>query len=649
MTLTILGDPDPPAPAVAEEMTVNNEALKEQTYSIFGDADSWFVSCWPATVEGRNDGDSDDVTREKNPVARSAAPSISTDEVREGPIVAEEANSSVDDAGGRVPILEESDPQMNSIVEPDDSSRQNSEGAAKHNNNGCVPLPTSVPLKRIKRVPSRKIKPSDVETQRKELMNRLKCAIRLHGRYGTSVADVLIEMAEFYQTLSDYQQAQELIKEGLSIYSARFGDYDPRCIDAKIRTAQLHMLQDELDDAMEAFYQAMDLRGALVGEKHESVMEIRSSLAEVLRRKGQMKEAVKEAKRALKGYREIYGDEHPSVCSVVENIAALYAEIGDHDKANGILAEVVKLRIAINGDGHVMVADALMNWAWSFDVMGNSPKAMKIMKQAYGKYLEIEGEIGSSVLKTLDAIGKVYTKMSQYDKAIKAHTRVLTVKKQTLGNDDLETAASYVAVGCALREIGEAQRAVKCMKRASDVYDRQINGKDVQLDGGMLDSLHQVGLTFESIGNYERSLKAFSNEIALRKKENRGGHQIGPIADVLSTMGLIHCKRGNNDDALDCFTKAMVMIEGLEGRKLKFAETLSNAGLALEQMGRVDDACQAYAEAVLIFKADGFDNGHEAMREILQKLSANGDYQVYIDATNKRLPCSLLDRTIVSF
>lgn len=634
---------------------------KEQTDTSLFDAHGWLVSCWPASAnlngmgaaietEERNDGGINGGIHSVQGPAEgdSTAQALPEDEVREDSLgeVQKPASTTGDQTGG---------PPVSGLDDSTEKERPKSAGETSDTkckiNGGSM----SVPLKQLKKALNRKVRgpmPSEMEMQRKEHMASLKCAIRSHGRYDTKVADVLVNVADFYQqALSDPKQARNLQGEALAIYSARLGDYDPRCIETKLRIAQSHAhvrgggddCELDLDEATEVLCHAMNARSALLGESDPSVLDVRRRLADVLRRAGRTREAVREAKRALKGYREEHGDEHPRVCSVVEDIAGLYSQLGEHDKANGILAEVVKLRIAIDGNDHRNVADALMNWAWSFDAMGNVPKAMKIMKQAYGSHLEREGELGASVLRALDAIGKLYSKMSQYDKAIKAHTRVLTVKKQTLGNDNLETAASYVAVGCALREVGETQRAAKCMKRASDIYEKKANSEqDVSVDAALLDSIHQVGLTFQLSGEYEESLEAFSREIALRRKEG-GKQHMHSIAEVLNAMGLVHCKRGSMDEALDCYKKALAMMEELEGRKLKFAETLSNAGLALEQAGRIDDACQAYAEAVLIFRSDGIEKGHEAVDQILEKLRANGNYQIYIDATSKRLPCSLLD------
>lgn len=646
MTSRITATLAAPEPSVsgAEKATIDADPLKEKAEtSIFGDAQGWFISCWPAEVdlaraEERNDDFNNAESAESYQDGGTSPVVILLDEVREDSLVAEKANSVGDEIGSSFSVFGEE------LSGKDPELQKSSWSNAKNKINGRVPDSMSVPLKQIKKAINKKVRPSEVDTQRKEHMANLKYTIRSHGRYDTKVADALVNMAEFHQTLSDHRQARNLLKEALAIFNTRLGDYDPRCIDTQIRLARSLVLGDELDEAMEALCHAMNMRSILHGESHTSVLEVRSTLADVLRRKGRTKEAVKEAKKALKGYREAYGDEHPSVCSVVEDIAGLYAEMDQHDKANGILAEVVKLRIAIDGNDHRNVADALMNWAWSFSSMGNVPKAMKIMKQAYGAHLEREGELGMSVLRALDAIGKLYLEMSQHDKAIKAHTRVLTVKKQTLGNDNLETAASYVAVGRALREIGETQRAAKCMKRASDIYEKKVNEKGVPVNAALLDSIHEVGLTFELSGDYTASLKAFSREIFLRRKE--GGRQhMHSIAEVLNTMGLLHCKRGSVEDALDCFKKSLAMTEEMEGRKLKFAETLSNAGLAYEQAGRIDNACQAYAEAVLIFRSDGIEKGHEAVDNILEKLRANGNYQVYIDATSKRLPCSFLDRS----
>ena len=484
----------------------------------------------------------------------------------------------------------------------------------------------------------------ETESARKEHMINLKSAIDLHGRYNVNVASVFVRVADFYFSLPNYSQALLLQKEALTIYRTKLGDFDPLSIDTKVKIGDILMLQNKLEEALEFFCQTLNMRLALQGELHPSIPELRMRIADILRKKGLPKEAIKEVKRALKVLRETHRDDHPMIANRVEEIVSLYAEMGDHDKVNHILREIVHLKVAKYGRDHPDVADALMNWAWSFDAIGNFAKAIKVMKQAYVINVKNEGEFGLSTAKVLDSIGKLYARAGQNDKAIKAFTRVLTIKKATCGENSTDTAASYVVVGMALRQIGEAERAMKCMSRAIAIYN---NCNDNEGYGDeLLDSLHQIGLSFEVLGDYDEALKAFSHELTLR--EGKRDPDLGRIARNLNAVGVVHCRKSEFDTALRYFIKALSLYQASSGRNSSFADTLFNAGLAHEKLGKHKDACISYTEAIIIYEADGVDEQHPNVVKSMEKLRKIGTEQIFLDhlvrTHGNQLSCTLLDK-----
>jgi len=501
----------------------------------------------------------------------------------------------------------------------------------------------AVPLKKINDM----FKEGRMTEDERKHMSELRSAIKSFGRHDLNVAHTLVTAGDYYTEASDYDRAHSLHKEALTIYSTKLGDHDPRSVDCKVRIARVQLKQGKVDEALESFCQSMHMREALMGDEHPSVSEVRMHVAEIQRGKGHAKMAAREVKKALRGYREAYGDDHPKVADAVESIAELYTDMEEHEKANLIYSEMVKLRAAIDGHESVSVSKAMLKWSWSFEAMGNSSRALKLMKQAYAALVKQEGLAGATTAEALEGVGHIYATIGRKDKAIKAYTRVLNIRRQTLGENDPLTASTFVTIGRTLKEVNQPEKSLKCMKRAMSIYThydktRKKNEKTNEDINAIADSLHKVGLTFEDHGDNSLALKAFSKEMSLRKTAHYVDRK--RVARVLNAVGVIQCKRGKFKNAMEFFTEALANMDTNGGRNATFAATLFNVGLALEKTGEMQKAFQTYAETLMMYKAEGLTEDNPMVSKVINKIKKNPSIQIEVPVSiNGKLPCSLLD------
>jgi len=76
-------------------------------------------------------------------------------------------------------------------------------------------------------------------------------------------------------------------------------------------------------------------------------------------------------------------------------------------------------------------------------------------------------------------------------------------------------------------------------------------------------------------------------------------HQEGKVR---TDLGIVRSKLGQQDEAVEQFKQALVLIRGVGDRPME-AETLPALGDALSAQGRQDAACDAWQRASLIFSA----------------------------------------------
>jgi tetratricopeptide (TPR) repeat protein len=82
----------------------------------------------------------------------------------------------------------------------------------------------------------------------------------------------------------------------------------------------------------------------------------------------------------------------------------------------------------------------------------------------------------------------------------------------------------------------------------------------------------------------------------LRRAEDRPS-----LAKILNNLGLIHARRGNYEEALDAFRRAMTMFEEC-GQKLQMAEQLGNMGSVSRDRKDFGTALGCYQLALNMFQ-----------------------------------------------
>lgn len=479
-----------------------------------------------------------------------------------------------------------------------------------------------------------------VEAKRKELVKALRTNITSHGRYSLQVAQSLVRIGEFHELAGQNETSISLYQEALDIYRSKNGDHDANVTELQLRLGQSQYRLGNYNEALDIFTLVFFMISELSGEYDTTACDARVQIARIIHMKGFHKEAVKELKKALRGYREKHGDEHISVADTVDTIADFYSDSGNHTKANNVRGELVKLRVALHGTKSVEVATALEKWASAHEAIGDINGALGIMKQAYVMFHEIEGAEGINSEGTLEKIGIIYSLLGRSEKAIKAHTSVALTRKMRYGDHSVELAASYLMLGKAYMDDSNPERALKALNRAMSSYNR-ANGSGGEYQIELLDTLHTIGILHQKSENYQKALGCFNNERLVRKETMES--DIMGMANVLRAIGSTYFAMTKYKEAKNACLEALKLYDKAEGRKLLFSENLVMIAEAIEGLKNKEKAMICYKDAVMIFLANGQEEGeNKRMSAAIAKLKNMG-MQVDTVSFSPSLRCSILD------
>lgn len=476
------------------------------------------------------------------------------------------------------------------------------------------------------------------ESKRKSMLKNLKNNIAKHGRYSVEVGATLRDLGRFHESCGQYDVSLTLFEEALDIFSTKYGDHDKSVVDMQICLARV---QDRIGNdsmALKWYSKALFMIVDSADETDLDACNIRVAVSKIIQEKGFHKEAIKELKMALKGYRQTHGDEHVTVAETVDLIADYYTDSGNHGKANNVRGELVKLRVALHGNKSSEVADALKKWAMCHEDLDDLSNALKIMKQSYVMFHDVEGSDGINAEETLEQIGFLYSKMGRAEKAIKAHTSVALTRKNRYGEQSVELAASYLILGRAYLDDNNPERGLKALNRAMTCYGKANEANNDHI-AELMETLHTIGELHLKTKDAKKAVKTFQKEKSVRTKYMEYD-QLG-IAATYASLGVAHSKCKQVDEAKEAFIEALQIYDRLDGRKTSFAETLYACGKAFQVGDDEDRAFLCFKEAAQIFMANGYNDDHLPMKETTMRLLELG----LNDLTSlvPSLRCQLLD------
>jgi tetratricopeptide (TPR) repeat protein len=458
--------------------------------------------------------------------------------------------------------------------------------------------------------------PESIDTRRNLLIKELRQAVSTHGRYDIRCANISAALGDLLGESGQHEQAIKLHKDAVTIYSCKLGDDHTTTTNAKICLGTVLEKAGLYDEAINMYYIATSMRRSVLGEQDPSVADGFIYMAHALRKKTEYSQSIKELKRALKIYREALGDAHEKVSAAVDEIASLYVTIGDFGKASAILEEVVKLKAATLGAGHKAVGATLSSLATTYECSSEFEKAMKALKKAYKIYTDLGGFSCEEATTVLNRMAQLYEATGDYHRAAIAYLGVLRGRKVINGSQDLVVGETYYRLGCALRQTGQLDKALKCMKEALPVF---VNKASEVNDANLIaEIMHEMALINKEKKNHTDAARIFKQELGIRRKLGQPDFPV--IARTLNHLGVAEYELGNSTRALKYLVEALTIFQGQGEESLDCGEVLFNTGLVFEAVRNNNRALEAFTESARIFADHGHGDDHPHLSKANHKI-----------------------------
>ena len=455
-----------------------------------------------------------------------------------------------------------------------------------------------------------------LEARRQILVKELRTTITTFGRYDVKTANISAALGDLLDESKQHDQSIKLHRDAVEIYSSKLGDDHSTTMEAKLQLGKVLENAGEYDEAINIYFLVTVMRRAINGEKDPSAADSLVLMADALRNKDDYHQAIKELKRALKIYREALGDAHNKVSTTVDEIASLYVTVGDFEKSAAILEEVVKLKAVTQGMQSRAVASTLCSLATTYECSEDFAKAMKSMKKAYKIYTEMDGYSSKEATNTLNRIAQLYEATGDHDRASIAYLGVLRGRKINHGDDHLLVGETYYKLGHSLRESGQHDKALKCLKEGLPIFvNKGVEINDVEM---IAEVMHEMALINKDRKRFNEAARIFKQELGVRRKIGQADYPM--IARTLNHLGVTEYEMKNNNKSLKYLIEALTIFKDRAEGSVECAEVLFNTGLVFESSRNRERAMEAYDEAARIFKEHGYKENHPHLAKAVRKI-----------------------------
>lgn len=205
-----------------------------------------------------------------------------------------------------------------------------------------------------------------------------------------------------------------------------------------------------------------------------------------------------------------------------------------------------------------------------------------------------EEEIDDPIANLISDAGEVLADGDLREEADECADMAMDIRKRYIAERDPELHDFLQKIGDAALEIEALDTALECFEEESILRKRY--GPE---DEALADALHAFGSVLLDLGDNERAMEAFLDEVEIRTK------CLGPedltVAEVLDTIGALHLENGDHMAALEAFSQvAKIQKIHLGTDHEDVAETLYSIGLILLSLNDHEEALVAFREVVNI-------------------------------------------------
>jgi len=383
-------------------------------------------------------------------------------------------------------------------------------------------------------------------------------------------AEMMHVLAEGYERLGLYEEAETLAREVLELRGATLDPRDPEIgvslatlgwilrqrgsveeartilqegvsILRKAGAAHHRQLSRALNDlgvvldglgeregAERALAEALGLRTSLLGGQHRSVGVTANNLMALHYRMGDYERAIEIGRRALHALQGSLGADHQRTIIVQSNLAAVAVVMGDLVTAEREYRDLWTRQSRLQGAGHPVTLELARSLATVLEQTGKTSEAEALLQRTLTEGELRMGPDHPAVAATLQTLGFVAQRQGNLPVARDHLARALEMQRASLGDEHVEVGETLSLLADVDRAKGRWVAAERRYREAIAVYGKAVG--DAHPETAMR-SERLATLLFE-LGRYEEARSVFATVLDVARKRLPVGHRLRHLARI---------------------------------------------------------------------------------------------------------------------
>ena len=269
----------------------------------------------------------------------------------------------------------------------------------------------------------------------------------------------------------DYEEAKPFYREALAMWHGLGIEESPDLAPCLNNLATVLKAEGDYSAAEPLARRALAMERKLLGEEYPGVAVLMNNLAGLLLDKGDYRGAEDLYREALALYRQGSAADDPNVATILNGIAVALTSQQDHAGAERVCREALALRQRLYGNEHVRVAMSLHNLATALRNEGKLEEAKGLEMQSLMVRRKLLGDRHPLIAENLYSLGATYVDLRQYDKAESVMREGLSIRPWVQGNQNRRAVMGMHSLGILLRRKGDLAGAETILEQSAATYE----------------------------------------------------------------------------------------------------------------------------------------------------------------------------------
>ena len=279
-------------------------------------------------------------------------------------------------------------------------------------------------------------------------------------------ARMLRELAEVYQTLGLYDQADSLIGRALDRIGAAPGSHDEeRAAALELRGVITHD-QGELDESEQYHREALALLRAAHQGPDEDVARNLNYLAVTLQARGDLAAAEPLYREALSMYEALFGTRHQEVAWGQSTLGWVLHQQARYAEAESLYRAALAAQVGILGERHPDVAHTLNSLAGVRWQLGDYDESEALWRRALGTYRELYPEGHPAVARAMFNLARVLRARGELAEADSLNRASLALTRTLLGTEHPTYAIHLAGLAGTRLDLGHPEEAERLLRES---------------------------------------------------------------------------------------------------------------------------------------------------------------------------------------